>query len=71
MVKRWRETVYHKKKKKRNYRKKLKKYTKKTRRAVNTGVKIWRAVNTKANKKKAKSMSTRANKVAQNIMDII
>lgn len=72
MVKRYRESAMQtKKKKKKNYKKKLRKAYKKTRKATDTGVRIWKALNTQSNKKKMKSLGKRANTVSKNIMDLL
>jgi hypothetical protein len=58
-------------KKKRNIKKRLRKAAKRTRKAVDAGVRIWRAVNTKGNRKALGSAGKRANTVSRNIMDML
>ena len=71
MVKRYREYAYTSKKKKKNYKKKLRKVTKRARKTLDTGVKIWRAVNSKKTQKSLKSAGKRAQNVSDYIMNRI
>ncbi|HUT00410.1 MAG TPA: hypothetical protein VMY59_08850 [Candidatus Thermoplasmatota archaeon] len=72
MVKRYRESALVKKKKKKtSHRKKLKKAYKRTRKTMDSGVRIWKKLNSKQNRKAFGSAGKRANTVSKNIMDIL
>jgi hypothetical protein len=51
--------------------KKLRKYAKKARHYYDSGVAIWKKVNTTANKKKMASMGKRASRMQENILNMI
>ena len=55
----------------RKYKKKLRKYAKKTKRTIDAGVRIWNRLNTSQNRKTLGKMGKKASRMQQNLIEIL
>lgn len=58
-------------KRSKKYKKKLRTYAKRGKKAVDAGVRIWNRLNTSKNKKSMAKLGKRASKMQQSLFDII